>query len=83
MKAFDSVNRESLWNVLKKVKTSAKMLRILQSMYFSVQSGIRWGATLSDFFECPCGVRQGCLLSPLILSLLINEVAEDGFYYLV
>ena len=28
------------------------------------------------FFECHLGVKQGCLLSPLIFSLLISEVAS-------
>lgn len=77
MKAFDTVNRNSLWRVLNKVKTSTKMLRMLQGMYASAQSCVRWGATLSDFFDCPSGVKQGCLLSPLIFSLLISEVSEE------
>ena len=49
---------------------------ILKAMYNSVKSCVRWGANLSQFFECPQGVKQGCLFSPLILSLLISEVAE-------
>ena len=52
------------------------MVNILKSMYFSVQACVRWGANISDFFACPQGVKQGCLLSPLILSLLISEVAD-------
>eukprot|EP00745_Piridium_sociabile_P034171 TRINITY_DN58732_c0_g1_i3.p1 TRINITY_DN58732_c0_g1~~TRINITY_DN58732_c0_g1_i3.p1 ORF type:complete len:233 (+),score=10.78 TRINITY_DN58732_c0_g1_i3:3-701(+) len=48
LKAFDTVNRESLWNVLEKVKTSTKMLKMLQGMYTSVQSCIRWGSQVSD-----------------------------------
>ena len=75
-KAFDTVNREALWDVLQKLKTSSKMIRILKAMYNSVMSCVRWGANLSQFFECPQGVKQGCLLSPLIFSLLISEVAE-------
>ena len=75
-KAFDTVNREALWDVLQKLKTSSKIIRILKAMYNSVKSCVRWGANLSQFFECPQGVKQGCLLSPLIFSLLISEVAE-------
>ena len=75
-KAFDTVNREALWDVLQKLKTSSKMIRILKAMYNSVKSCVRWGANLSQFFECPQRVKQGCLLSPLIFSLLISEVAE-------
>ena len=52
------------------------MVNILKAMYFSVQTCVRWGANISDFFACPQGVKQGCLLSPLIFSLLISEVAD-------
>ena len=45
-------------------------------MYSSVQACVRWGASLSEFFECSLGVKQGCLFSPLIFSLLISEVAD-------
>jgi hypothetical protein len=75
-KAFDSVDRESLWLVLKKIKTSTKMLRMLQGIYGSVQACVKWGSDVSEFFDCPLGVKQGCMLSPLIFSLLITEVAD-------
>jgi hypothetical protein len=75
-KAFDSVDRSSLWKVLHKVKTSRKMLCMLQGIYSSVQACVRWNNEVSDFFTCPKGVKQGCMLSPLIFSLLVNEIAE-------
>jgi hypothetical protein len=76
LKAFDSVDRESLWRVLQKLKTSSKMIRMLQGIYKSVQSCVRWGSEISSFFDCPSGLKQGCLLSPLSFSLLISEVAD-------
>ena len=75
-KAFDTVNRDKLWDTLHKLKTSSKMLNMVKAMYCSVQSCVRWGAKLSDFFACSLGVKQGCLLSPLIFSLLISKVAD-------
>jgi exonuclease III len=88
-RAFDSIDRNSLWKVLQKIKMSTKMMKMLQGMYSSVQSCVRWGQEVSDFFDCPAGVKQGCLLSPLIFSLLISEIGEivsrngrDGFQFL-
>ena len=45
-------------------------------MYSSVQACVRWGAGLSEFFACSLGVKQGCLLNPLIVSILISELAD-------
>jgi hypothetical protein len=75
-KAFDTVDREKLWHTLDKIETSTKLLNLLKPMYRSVFSCVRWNGELSAFFDCPVGVRQGCLLSPLIFSLLICEVAD-------
>ena len=32
---------------------------------------------LSDFFECFQGLKQGCILSPMLFSMLINELANE------
>ena len=77
-KAFDTINRNILWNVLRKNGIGGRMLHCLQSMYESVNACVRGGAEhLSNFFECPLGVRQGCVLSPTLFSFLINELALE------
>lgn len=75
-KAFDTVDRNKMWETLEKIKTSTKLITILKSMYSSVSACVRWGGKISDFFDCSQGLKQGCLLSPVIFSLLISEVAE-------
>ena len=83
-KAFDTINRSVLWNVLRKSGFGRKMLRTLQSMYISVRSRIRCPDNLTECFECPNGVRQGCVLSHTLFSFLINElaldIAQNGMY---
>ena len=76
-KAFDTVRRETLWQILKKQKVPSKVLKILESMYKGVKVIVRFGNELSGEIGCPLGVRQGCLLSPLLFSLLITEVAKQ------
>ena len=75
-KAFDTVDRDKLWETLEKLKTSSKMINMIKAIYSSVQSCVRWGAKFSEFFPCSLGVKQGCLLSPLMFSLFISEVAD-------
>uniref|UniRef100_UPI003AF4937F reverse transcriptase family protein n=2 Tax=Thiolapillus sp. TaxID=2017437 RepID=UPI003AF4937F len=83
-KAFDTINRGVLWNVLRKAGVGGKMLKILQSMYNVVKSCVRCPESLTDLFDCPSGVRQGCVLSPTLFSFVINElaleVAKNGSY---
>ena len=75
-KAFDTIRRETLWQILKKQRVPTKILGVLMNMYKGVKLIVRFGDKLSKEINCPLGVRQGCLLSPLLFSLLITEVAK-------
>ena len=62
-KAYDNVNRNILWSVLFHSVIQGKMLRNLKAMYRSVQA-----------FQ---GLKQGSVASPVLFSLLINELANE------
>ena len=53
------------------------ILNAIKAMYRSVISCVRVNNDVTDFFECPFGVKQGCMLSPALFSLLVNELAVD------
>ena len=75
-KAFDTVKRNVLWNILLNLGVSGKMLSALQSMYKSVKCCVMDKLTCTDYFECLQGLKQGCLASPTLFSFLINELAS-------
>ena len=52
-KAFDYVERNSLWSKLIKLAIRGKMMTILKSMYSSVKSRVRFNNKLSLVFRCP------------------------------
>lgn len=76
-RAFDSINRNKLWACLCRKGLSRKMLKILKSMYENVLCCVRAGQDYTEFFGSPIGLKQGCLLSPKIFALFVNEVAEE------
>ncbi|XP_077980235.1 uncharacterized protein LOC144435518 [Glandiceps talaboti] len=50
------------------------MYHILQSMYSEIKSCVRASNDTSQYFDCPAGVRQGCILSPILFSFYIEEL---------
>jgi hypothetical protein len=45
-------------------------------MYSHVKSCVKTDNGITDYFKCQIGVRQGCMLSPLLFSLYLNELIE-------
>ena len=75
-KAFDSVRHDKLLEYIRKQGVKGKFFASLSAMYDSLLSCIRVNGQLSEFFECPVGVRQGCVLSPTLFSMFINQLAD-------
>ena len=76
-KAFDKVRHESLLSTLKEHGIHGRFLGAIRSMYTSLQACVRdANGNVSELFPCPTGVRQGCILSPTLFSMLINGLAE-------
>ena len=75
-KAFDSVIRPCLWDILSSAGVSTKFLNMLKAMYDNVQACVRWNGSTTSFFECPNGTKQGAKESPILFSLYINFVAD-------
>ena len=76
-KAFDLVDRSRLWEVLQKNNVKGRMYRAIKSMYEVVKARVRVRGGSTDAFLCPRGLKQGDICSPILFSLLINELAND------
>src|SRR6185437_9736110 len=76
-KAYDTVWHSGLKDKLKRYGIHGRMYAAICSLYAGCESTIRLGGVLgyTDFFPIETGVRQGCILSPLLYSLFINDVA--------
>jgi len=66
-KAFDTVPREALWQVLVGLGVKARFLRCLQTMYAKDTIRINHPSEgVTSSFMCQQGVKQGCPLSPCL-----------------
>ena len=75
-KAFDSINRGKLWQVLRNTGIAGKLYTAIQSTYNSVLSCVRANGSFTNFFECPNGLKQGCLLSPVLFTIFIEKLVD-------
>ena len=75
-KAYDKVVREKLWSCLQSMGMSGKFLRFLQALYQGSVCRVKVDGQVSEDFEVNTGLRQGCVLSPLLFSLYINGATK-------
>ena len=68
-KAFDRVNHEAMIECLKDVGIDDKDLRFITYMYWNQNAAVRTKSGLSDNIKIKRGVRQGCILSPVLFNL--------------
>lgn len=76
-KCFDSLDRSLIWKKLQSYGLSTQMLTMLKAMFSEVQACVKSGSNkITEHFDCPFGVRQGCVLSPLIFIMYVNDLAR-------
>jgi sorting nexin-29 len=76
--AFDSVDRAALWRLLKADGCPSKLVDVIRALYDTTSGKVRGYGDFSEEFELTTGVRQGCLLSPLLFLLVIDAILADA-----
>ena len=76
-KAYDTVWRNGLWQRIWEEGIRGKMWRVIKGMYSVVQSAVLAGDEQTEWFDLSTGVRQGCVMSPILFSLFINGLAKE------
>jgi hypothetical protein len=77
-KAFDSVDRETLWKLLRHYGIPEKIVNIIRSSYDGMSCRVVHGGQLTNSFQVRTGVRQGCLLSPFLFLLAIDWIMKTA-----
>ena len=77
-KAFDSVDRRTLWKLLRHYGVPEKIVNIIRNSYDGLQCKVVHGGQLTDAFQVRTGVRQGCLLSPFLFLLVVDWIMKTS-----
>ena len=84
IKAYDPVDRSLLWDVLVRFGVPPRMLAVIRQLHNGMQACVPLDdGECSDTFDVGQGLRQGCVLAPLLFNIFFTakvlRVAEKRF----
>ena len=77
-KAFDCVDHNKLWKILKKMGIPDHLTFLLRNLYAGQEATVRIGHGTTDWFQIGKGVRQGCILSPCLFNLHAEYIMRNA-----
>ena len=77
-KAFDYVDHNKLWKILKDIGTPDHLTCLLRNPYAVQEATVRTGHGTTDWFQIGKGVRQGCILSPWVFDLYAEYIMRNA-----
>ena len=77
-KAFNSVDHNKLWKILKEIRIPDLLTCLLRNLYAGQEATLRTGHGTTDWFQIQKGVCQGCILSPCLFSLYSEYIMRNA-----
>ena len=74
--AFDSVPHSHLWYRLIQDGIHGRIINVIRSLYSNLKSCLKVPYGLTEYFACVVGTRQGCMISPFLFILYLNELVR-------
>ena len=69
-KAFDCVDHNKLWKILKEINAPDHLTCLLRNLYAGQEATVRTGHGTRNWFQIGKGVHQGYILSPCLLNFM-------------
>ena len=76
-KAFDYVDHNKLWKILKEMGIPGQLTCFLRNLYAGQEETVRTGHGTGDWFQLGKGVQQGCILSLCLFNLYAEYIVLD------
>ena len=77
-KAFDYVDHNKLWKILKGMGIPDHLTCLLRNLYAGQKATVRTGHGTTDWFQTGKGVHQGCILSPCLFNLYAEYIMRNA-----
>ena len=77
-KAFDSVDHNKLWEILKEMEIPDHLTCLLRNLYAGQEATVRTRHGTTDWFQIGKGVCQGYILSPCLFNLYAEYIMQNA-----
>ena len=77
-KAFDCVDHNKLWKILKEMGIPDHLTCLLRNLYAGQEAMVRTGYGTTDWFQIGKGVCKGCILSPCLFNLQAEYIMRNA-----
>ena len=77
-KAFDCVDYNKLWKILKEMGIPDHLNCHLRNLYAGQEATVRAEHGTTDWFQIGKGVSQGCILSPCLFNLYAEYIVQNA-----
>ena len=77
-KAFDCVDHNKLWKILKEMGIPDHLTCLLRNLYAGLEVTTRTGHGTTDWFQIRKGVPKGCILSPCLFNLFAEYIVRNA-----
>ena len=77
-KAFDCVDHNKLWKILKEMGIPDHLTCLLRNLYAGKEAKVRSGHGTTDWFQIGKGVPQGYILSPCLFNLYAKYIMRNA-----
>ena len=77
-KAFDYVNHNKLWKILKKMGIPEHLTCLLRNLYAGQEAVFRTRQGTTTWSKIGKGVCQGCILSPCLFNLYAEYIMRNA-----
>ncbi|BHF76310.1 hypothetical protein SprV_0501940800 [Sparganum proliferum] len=78
-KAFDTVNREGLWKIMQKFGCPERFTQMARQLHDGMMARVTDNGAVSEAFAVTNGVKQGCVLAPILFSLMFSAMLMDAY----
>ena len=78
-KAFDCVDHNKLWKILKELRIPVHLTCLLRNLYAVQEATVRTGHGTTDWFQIGKGVHQACILSPCLFNIYVEYIKRNAW----